>query len=72
MDQIGEELSRITKKYKYTKYFLNFKDAILFSINLATINNTVLLSPGFKSFDQFSNYEERGNKFKEIVTNYYN
>ena len=70
--QIGEELSRITKKYKYTKYFLNFKDAILFSINLATINNTVLLSPGFKSFDQFSNYEERGNKFKEIVTNYYN
>lgn len=29
--------------------------------------DTVLLSPASTSFDMFSNFEERGNKFKEIV-----
>ena len=30
--------------------------------------SVILFSPGFSSFDQFSNYEDRGNKFINAVT----
>ena len=31
------------------------------------MEDIVLLSPGFKSFDQFDNFEQRGNYFKKII-----
>ena len=33
-------------------------------------NNVILLSPASASFDQFSNFEERGVKFKRLVNHY--
>ena len=32
-------------------------------------NQVVLFSPASASFDMFKNFEERGNKFKELVKN---
>jgi UDP-N-acetylmuramoylalanine--D-glutamate ligase len=35
----------------------------------AVTNDIILLSPASASFDMFKNFEERGNKFKEVVNN---
>ena len=45
------------------------EDATKAAIKIATETNSksVLLSPACASFDQYSNFEERGNHFKEIV-----
>ena len=38
--------------------------------SMAAPGDIILLSPGCASFDQFSNFEERGNYFKSIVRTY--
>ena len=38
---------------------------------MARKGEIILLSPAFKSYDQFKNFEERGNEFKKIVNKYY-
>ena len=48
----------------------NIKDSIIRIIkdikSFNRKNNTVLLSPASASYDQFLNFEDRGNKFKKI------
>ena len=62
--EIGKDISKKIKKSNYQKMF---SDAVLHAIKSAIPNSTLLLSPGFKSFDQFNSFEERGNTFKKIV-----
>ena len=69
--KIGKKISLIIKRIKPVLYFKLFKDAVIESINFAKKNDIVLLSPAFKSFDQFKNFEERGKEFKKIVLQHY-
>ena len=43
------------------------EEAIQHSHSLARPGDVVLLSPAYKSYDMFANYEERGRRFKAAV-----
>jgi len=62
-DRIEPQLGRIVPTSKEPR----LKDAILQAYRAARPGDIVLLSPGCASFDEFANYKERGNYFKEVV-----
>jgi len=45
----------------------NMDEAVKYGLNLASQEDTVLLSPACASFDRYENFEERGNQFKKAV-----
>lgn len=45
----------------------SFEDGVKFASSIAKNKDVVILSPSCASFDMFKNFEDRGNKFKEIV-----
>jgi UDP-N-acetylmuramoylalanine--D-glutamate ligase len=45
----------------------DFKEAVQNAVKIAKVGDVVLLSPASTSFDLFKNFEERGNRFKEII-----
>ena len=66
----GEEFFNYFKNNFYCKNCLNLESAINAAINYAKIldlNVIILFSPGCSSFDQYNNFETRGNAFKNKV-----
>ncbi|MCI9585800.1 MAG: UDP-N-acetylmuramoyl-L-alanine--D-glutamate ligase [Bacilli bacterium] len=45
----------------------NLEEAVRLAYNLSDEGDTILLSPACASHDQFKSFEERGDKFREIV-----
>ena len=71
-DFFSTQISKYSKKIKLNKC-TTLKNATELAIKKAQRSNlkklVILLSPSAASFDQFENFEERGNKFKEIIDN---
>ena len=47
----------------------DLNEAVRRAAALAVAGDNILLSPGFSSFDQFKNYEDRGRQFVALVNN---
>jgi UDP-N-acetylmuramoylalanine--D-glutamate ligase len=67
---IGEASNKIRKDLSGATNFYdcgNIKNAVKQVYKISVPCDTVLLSPACASFDQFKNFEERGNIFKQLV-----
>ena len=71
-DFFATQISKCPQKIRLNKC-TTLKNATELAIKKAQTSNlknlVILLSPSAASFDQFANFEERGNKFKEIIDN---
>ncbi len=64
-----EKINETAKKLGFTNTVLvdEFEEAVRFCVKHAQSGDAVLLSPACASWGMFQNYEERGDKFKELV-----
>ena len=69
-------LKSILRKGKYTKEIYCFRELseLILKVNIYAKNHdvkTILFSPSCSSFDQFKDFEARGNYFKELINIYF-
>jgi len=65
--QAGEKISTALRDAVKLEQVSSLKDAVEICHLNADAGDIILLSPGCASFDQFTNFEERGDVFKSIV-----
>ena len=66
--EAGREIVQQLKSEFQLTYLKKFEDAVMEAYTQSVAGDTILLSPACASFDQFSNYEERGNEFNLVFT----
>ena len=72
LGEVGEKLEASLKNinYKGDYYkFNNLQEAVNKAFELTSDNMACLLSPAASSYDSYKNFEERGNHFKQLVSN---
>lgn len=69
LGETKNEIKKIALENNYEKIYLveNMEEAVIKSKELASKNDTVLLSPACASWGMYQNFEERGEHFKTIV-----
>jgi len=67
--EVKHKIAFSAKKYKFNnfKIFDTLEQSVRFLYDNSKKGDVILLSPACASFDQFSNYEERGEVFRNIV-----
>lgn len=70
LGETKDQILRDAKKTKYDAIYLcdgTLEEAIYLAKSLAEDGDNILLSPACASYDMFTNFEERGHVFKEII-----
>jgi len=66
--ETGEALAKILKKDDLPATFCeSLEEAVKKAFSKVTNKTNILFSPGFASFDSFSDYADRGNCFIKLV-----
>lgn len=65
----GQSKSKITQELSLSCSYPDLKSAVVEAEKRAMPGDVILLSPGCASYDQFDNYEHRGDTFRDIFKN---
>lgn len=70
MGEEREEIAKALKNVGFTalRFASDMEEAVKCAYNLASPGDTVLLSPACTSWDMYKDFEERGNHFKQLVS----
>ena len=63
----ADELARELHDHPKVLRAQSLEEAVSIAAGLARQGSVVLLSPAYKSFDMFKDFEDRGNQFKDLV-----
>jgi UDP-N-acetylmuramoylalanine--D-glutamate ligase len=63
----AEEVARELHAHPHVVRAASLEEAVAIAADLARSGSVVLLSPAYKSFDMFKDFEDRGNRFKALV-----
>jgi UDP-N-acetylmuramoylalanine--D-glutamate ligase len=67
---VGKDGRLLAPYFENSEVLSDIPAAFARAVSEASIGDTVLLAPGCKSFDQFANFIERGDLFRELVKSY--